>query len=328
MVLIVLVTGGAGFIGSHICREFVRRGERVVIFDNFSQGELDLIKKVRMPDIKDKVEFVNGDITNFGVVLKNLKKFRIEKIVHAAAITFIPAAVKNPSLTFRVNTLGSFNLLEAARILGLDKFSYISTASTYGDFQYSPADEKHPLEPKDIYGATKLAADRIAVSYFRSYGLPVTVLRTSSVYGPGDLEKRVTKNFVENALQGIPLELDGGGHQKRTFSYVKDVARGVVLATESKKSDGEVFNICGDKDCSIRDLADAIKRFIPAAKIKVVGARKIDTKKGRLDISKAKRLLGYEPEYNLESGIEEYIKWVMSVYSPIFKLVVKNRPVF
>lgn len=324
----ILVTGGAGFIGSHICRGLVEDGEKVVVFDNFSQAGIDMLKNIRIPDIKDNLEFVNGDITDFAAVTETMKKFRVEKIIHTAAITFIPTAVKNPSLTFKVNTLGSFNLLEASRVLGLKKFVYISTASTYGDFQYTPADERHPLEPKDIYGATKLAADRIAISYHRTYGLPVSILRTSSVYGPADLEKRVAKNFIENALIGVPLELHGGGTQRRTFSYVKDVAAGVVLATKSKKSDGEVFNICGKGDHSIMDLAETVKAFIPQTKIKQVGARSIDTKRGLLSISKAKKVLGYEPKYDLHAGIKEYIRWVADVYAPAFGLKIKNRPVF
>lgn len=322
----VLVTGGAGFLGSHVCRRLLEEGEKVFILDNFSQGNAQLLKSVRMPDISDRVEFVSGDITDFDGTLAILKKYECEKIVHTAAITFIPAAVKNPRLAFAVNTVGSFNLLEAARLLDLKKFVYVSTSSTYGDFQYTPADEKHPLEPNDIYGATKLAADRIAVSYFRTYGLPASVVRTSSIYGPGDLEKRVAKNFTENALQGIPLELDGGGSQRRTFSYVKDVAEGISLAARSKKADGEVFNVCGSEDCSIRELAETVKSIIPGTEIKVTGARKVDTKRGSLDIRKAREVLGYEPRYDLLSGLKEYIKWTVNVYSPIFKLKIKNRP--
>ncbi len=320
----VLVTGGAGFIGSHVCRKLVENGENVVVFDNFSQGKMDILKKLRLSDIQDKVALVNGDITDFDSIVKTLKKYKNEKIIHTAAITFIPTAVKNPSLTFKVNTVGTFNLLEAARQFDLSKFIYVSTSSSYGNFQYTPADEKHPLEPKDIYGATKLAADRITISYYRTYDLPVSILRTSSVYGPGDLEKRVAKNFIENAIQGVPLELHGGGVQRRNFSYVKDVAEGIVLASKLKESDGEVFNICGEGVYSIKELAEVVKKFVPGTVIKEVGARSIDTKRGDLDISKAKKKLGYKPKYNIETGINEYIRWVLDVYAPAFNLKIKN----
>ncbi len=323
----VLVTGGVGFIGSHICRYLLEEGERVIIFDNFSQGGLELLQKIRMPDIKNKLKFINSDITDFAGLFEILKKHEIRKIIHTAAITFIPTAVSNPSLAFRINTAGSFNLLEASRILDIEKFVYISTSSTYGDFQYTPADENHPLEPKDIYGATKAAADRIAISYYRSYGLPVSVIRTSSVYGPGDMEKRVAKVFIENALQGIPMGLQGGGTQRRDFSYVKDIAKGICLAAGSKKADGEVFNITGGTDHSIKELAEMIRGFIPTAEIVDTGARAIDINRGRLDLTKAENLLGYKPEFNLRDGIRDYIKWIINVYAPIFNLEIKNKPV-
>lgn len=323
----VLVTGGIGFIGSHLCRQLVEEGDDVIIYDNFSQGNLDLLKKLRMPDIADRVRFIKGDITDFDHVLKTLRGNDIDGIIHTAAITFIPAAIENPAMAFRVNTLGSFNLLEASRVADIGKFVYISTTSTYGDFKYTPADEEHPLDPKDIYGATKAAADRIAMSYYRTYNLPVSVIRTSSVYGPGDLEKRVTKNFIENALQGTPMELQGGGAQRRDFSYVKDVANGMVLALKSRKANGEVFNISGGKDYSIRDLAETVKGFIPHAELKEVGARAVDLNRGQLDISKARKLLGYSPEYGLRDGIKDYIKWIVEVYAPLFNLKIVNKPV-
>lgn len=316
----VMVTGGSGFIGSHLCRNLVKQGEKVFVFDSFRQGEWELIRKVRMSDYADKVEVINGDITDFPFVLETLKKNSISRIIHTAAITFIPTAIKKPSLTFKVNTVGSFNLLEAARILDLKKFVYISSASTYGDFQYSPVDEGHPLEPKDIYGATKAAADRLSLSYFRTYGLPVSVVRTSSVYGSGDLEGRIVKVFIERALTGQVLRLEHGGTQVRDFSYVKDVSRGIELVFNSKKADGEVFNITGNDVRSIKEVAEIIKKLVPGTRMVAVPGRKVDVKRGRLDLSKAKKVLGYEPKYNLERGIKEYIKWFREVYVPIYGL--------
>jgi UDP-glucose 4-epimerase len=323
----IMITGGIGFLGSYICRELVKDGERVLVLDKFREAEIDFLKKIRMPDIGDEVEFVSGDITDFPFVFETLKKYEVQKIIHTAAITFIPTAVKKPSLTFNVNTVGSFNLLEAGRILDIEKFVYISTASIYGDFQYTPADEKHPLNPKDIYGASKAAADRLTASYYSTYKLPTVIVRTSSIYGPGDLEKRVAKNFIENALQALPLELHGGGVQRRDFSYVADVAKGVVLALASQRARGETFNITGGTDHSIKDLAVMVKKFIPKAEIKEVGARAVDVKRGRLDISKAEKTLGYNPEYDLEKGIKDYIRWITKIYAPIFNLEVKNLPV-
>jgi len=319
----ILVTGGAGFIGSHVVRKLLESGEEVIIYDNLRHGDVDFLKKMRFPDVEPTL--VLGDITDFAHVFQTLKKHEVKKIIHTAAITFIPTAIENPSLTFNVNTVGTFNLLEAGRILDLEKFVYISSASTYGDFQYTPADERHPLEAKDIYGATKAAADRIAMSYYRTYDMPVTVIRTTAVYGPGDLENRVVKQFIEKALQGIPLDLQGGGEQRRDFTYVKDVAKGLVLALNSDKANGEAFNISGMHDYSIKELAMIIKKFIPETEIEITGARRIDARKGKLDTSKAKRVLGYEAEYDLEKGIKETIKWFLDVYCPVFGIKPKRE---
>ena len=319
----IMVTGGAGFIGSHVVRKLMEHGDDVIIYDNLRQGDIDLLKKLRFPN--SEPEIVLGDITDFAHVFQTMKQYNVKKIIHTAAISFIPTAVEKPSLTFNVNVVGTFNLLEAGRILDLEKFVYISSASTYGDFQYEPVDERHPLEAKDIYGATKAAADRIAMSYYRTYGMPVTVIRTTSVYGPGDLERRVVRDFIEKALLGKPLDLHGGGEQRRDFTYVKDVAKALILALNSEKANGEAFNISGGKDYSIKELAMIVKEFIPDAEIIVTEARRIDKKMGRLDISKALKILGYKPEYDLKSGVKETIEWFLNVYFPVLGLEPRRK---
>ena len=322
----VLVTGGAGFIGAHLCRNLLADGHKVVVLDGMNAQQLQTATELRMPDIKDKVTLVSGDICNFPFIFETLRAHDVQEIIHTAAITFVPTAIKNPSLTFKVNVEGSFNLLEAARILDLKRFLYISTSSVYGDFQTDLVNETHPLEPKDIYGATKLAADRLTLSYFKTYGLPASIVRTTSVYGPGDLENRAAKIFIENALLGKDITLEGGGAQKRSFSYVKDVARGINLMFASRLN-GEVVHIAGNQDYTIRELADVIARHIPHTRFVDTPARQIDVNRGRLDISKAKKLLGYVPEFTLEKGITDYVRWMAQTYFPFFKMEMKNKPV-
>jgi UDP-glucose 4-epimerase len=321
----ILVTGGAGFIGSHVVRGLIQEGADVIIYDTLQNGNVELLKKLRFPDTEPKI--VLGDITDFARVFQTLKKYEVKNIIHAAAITVIPTAVENPRLAFNVNTVGTFNLLEAGRIIGLEKFVHISSASAYGDYQYIPVDEKHPLDAKDIYGATKAAADRIAMSYYRTYDLPVTIIRTTAVYGPGDLENRVVKQFVEKALKGISLDLQGGGEQRRDFTYVKDVAKALILALNSHKANGEVFNISSKPDYTIKELAAIIREFFPDTKVEVTGARGIDTRKGKFETSKAKKVLGYVNEYDLRRGVKETIKWFLDIYCPVFGIEPKNRVV-
>lgn len=323
----IMVTGGAGFIGSHICRYLVDKDQDVLIYDNLNEEQLSIVKKIRLADTWNKLKVLNGDICDFPQLLQTIKENEIEKIVHTAAITFIPTAIKNPSLTFRINVEGAFNILEAARINDVKKVVYISTASIYGDFQKTLVDETHPLEAKDIYGATKLAADRLSMSYNRTYGLDVAVVRTTSVYGPGDLENRAAKIFVENALTGKEICLEGGGLQRRDFSYVKDVARGICLVLMSDKTKGEIVHISGGNDNSIKELAEIIAKYIPGVKMVVAPSRKVDVNRGKLDISKAEKLIGYKPEFSLDKGIRDYVKWFVNVYAPFFDLKIVNNPV-
>jgi len=325
--MVSVVTGGIGFIGSHVCRELLESGRRVAVFDSVDEKRLQFLRRLRMPDISDRVLFTKGDVANLNLVLRTFRRLEAKEIVHAAAITFIPFAIANPTRTFRVNTLGTFNILEASRRLDIEKSVYVSSASVYGDFKYSPANEEHPLEPKDVYGATKAAADRLTIGYHRTYGIPATVIRTTSVYGQGDLENRVVKEFIEKVLKGEPMELHGGGLQRRDFTYVKDAAHGIVLALQSKKSVGRVFNISGGADYSIKHVAHVIKEFIPKAEIKEVAARQTDVARGRLDLTAAKEAFGYEPRYALREGIKEYVDWFVKVYFPSFNLRVKNKPV-
>lgn len=321
----ILVTGGIGFIGSHVCHELVKREEDILIFDNIKPQEAEFLMRVRMPEICHKVKLVLGDITDFANVFSVLKKFKVKSIIHTAALSFIPTAIQNPSLTFNINTVGTFNLLEAGRICNVKKFIFLSSSSTYGDFQYQPADEKHPLEPKDIYGATKAAADRLVISYYRTYKLPAAVVRITSVYGPGDLENRVGKLFIEKALSGSPVELHGGGGQFRDFTYVKDIAQGITKAHYCRASTGEVFNISYGSVHTIKDFAYMVKHFIPDAEIKEVGERKIDVNRGQMDITKAKKILKYKPQYSMKEGIQEYVKWVVNYYAPFAGLKIKNK---
>jgi len=157
--------------------------------------------------------------------------------------------------------------------------------------------------------------------------LDISIIRTTSVYGPGDLENRAAKVFIENALTGKEIPLHGGGLQRRNFSYVKDVATGIVLAILSDKIKGEVIHIAGKQDNEVKELAKTIIKFIPGAKLVKTPSRSVDVKKGRLDISKAKKLLNYRPKFDLEDGIKDYIKWFVNVYAPIFELKIVNKPV-
>lgn len=324
----ILVTGGLGFIGSHIARALMDQKKEVLIFDHLSGDELSLAKRLRFPDY-DELNLVHGDLCNLEQVKAVIGDYRVNQIIHVAAMSFIPDTLKNPYKTFQVNFEGTLNILEAARESGdINQIIHVSTSSVYGEIQYVPVDEGHPLNPKGIYGGSKLAAENAVLAYARGYGLKTTIMRPTNVYGPGDLFNRVIKIFIENALLGKPLSLQGGGLQSRDFTYVKDTSSGIVAALDNSLAVGEVFNISYGEDHSIREVADIIRELIPGTVVEVTAGRKIDIQKRRLDTNKAQRILGYKPRYNLRSGIKEYIRWTSETYFPLQGLKVKNTPTF
>ena len=321
----ILVTGGMGFIGSHIVRALMNQNREVLIFDCLIGDRLSLAKRLRFPGIEE-LNTVQGDLYDLKQVRAAIGENGVEKVIHTAAMSFIPDVSKNPYKAFKVNFDGTLNILESARENNLDQVVHISTSSVYGEIQYLPVDEKHPLNPKEVYGGSKLAAEKAVEAYARSYGLKSTIIRPTNVYGPGDLYNRVIKIFIENALSGKPLSLQGGGLQRRDFTYVGDTVRGIVAALGNDRAIGEVFNISYGKDHSIREVAEIIGEIIPGTRVEVTPGRKMDVQKRRLDTSKAQKILGYKPRFDLRSGIKEYIKWTAETYLPLLEVEVKNRP--
>jgi UDP-glucose 4-epimerase len=316
-----------GFIGSHIVRALMSQKQDVLVFDLLTGERLLTAKGLRFPGIEEPA-LVQGDLCDFKEVRDAVGKNGIDKVIHTAAVSFIPDALSNPYKTFEVNFTGTLNVLEAARVYDLDRIVFISTSSVYGEIQYVPVDERHPLVPKEIYGCSKLAAEKVVDAYAKSYGLKTTIIRPTNVYGPGDLYNRVVKIFIENALSDKPLNLQGGGLQRRDFTYVEDTVSGVLAALENDRAVGEVFNISYGEDRSIREVAEVIGEFIPGTRVEVTPGRKVDIQKRRLDTSKAREVLGYNPVFNLESGVKGYIRWTVETYFPFLGLKVKNRPSF
>ena len=321
----ILLTGGMGFIGSHIFQALTDKNKEVLIYDSVSEDRLPKVRGLRFPRMK-KLNFIQGDLYNLKLLKEAIDENKVDKVIHAAAISFIPDTLKNPYRTFEVNLKGTLNVLEVARSLDLEHILYISTSSVYGETQYVPIDEEHPLNPKGIYGGSKLAAEIVVEAYAKSYGLKTTIVRPTNVYGPGDLYNRVIKVFIENALLDKPLSLQGGGLQSRDFTYVEDTVSGIVAALDNDLTVGEVFNISYGEDHSIKEVAEIISEIIPGTRVEVTSGRRMDVQRRRLDTSKAQRILGYKPKFDLKSGIKEYIKWTAEIYFPFSGLEVKNKP--
>jgi UDP-glucose 4-epimerase len=315
-----LITGGAGFIGSHIARRLVEHGIPVVIQDSFVQyfSPLEPESKIyqlyieeRFHDIRGKVTIVRGDTRNKDDMRRLVLEHRPTHIIHLAAL---PLA--NLSTSFSEEAVGSIltgtiNLLEIIRDLdSVNRFVYTSSSMVYGDFEYTPADEEHPKRPKDIYGGAKLCGEIMTQVYGRRLGIEYTIVRPSAVYGPTDVNRRVSQIFVENALRGKPLALKGGGETVLDFTFVEDVAEGIVLAALEQGGKNEAFNMTRGEGRSLLEFAEILSRMVPGVQVITEPAEAHIPKRGALDISKARRLLGYDPKYSLEEGLRVYVDFV------------------
>lgn len=295
----ILVTGGTGFIGSHLVSRILHEG-----------GEVSVL--TRQEKKSEKVNFIRGDITSIDVLEQITKN--VDIVFHLAGYVDVSGAIKNPALDFETNAAGTFYLLDSARKNGVDKFIYISSARVYGDPQYYPQDENHPLKPKEFYGASKLIGEIYCTVFNKNYGLQTVVVRPFSVYGPGKLPKAgslsgVVSIFVRNAFEGKELLVTGDGSQTKDFVYISDVIDGLILAATNDKCVGDVFNIGYGEGVSINRLAElviektktkTIIKYIPQVQENVSNCA---------DIAKAKSTLKYRPKISIEEGLQWYIDW-------------------
>lgn len=308
------IIGGCGFIGSYIAKELISQGDNVVCFDAFlnftnplKNNYYDALK-LRLNGISNKMQIIRGDIRNKGELRSALKEHNPDTVINLAALPIANKANEFPEEATAINLNGTINILECLRELKeIKRFIYTSSSFVYGDFQYSPADEKHPQTPIDIYGGTKLAGEIITKAYSNKFGIKYTIIRPSAVYGPGDANRRVSQLFVQNALKGEPLKLFNGGIEKVDFTYVTDTAHGFVLAAKSKNAVNETFNITANNGRSVKEFAEIVSKYIPKTKIIKTPTDMRRPQRGTISIKKAKKLIGYEPKYTIEKGIPKYI---------------------
>jgi UDP-glucose 4-epimerase len=313
----VFITGGAGFIGVATAKQLVKSQDQVLLHDAFLNF-IDPLKsnyepylKLRLEKIKDKVDIVRGDIRHKGRFLKIMQKFKPDVVVHLAALPIAKHSNLYSEDAFGINLHGTVNVLESIRqVDSVKRFVYASSSMVYGNFRTNPANEEHPLDPIEVYGGTKLASEILTKSYGKKFGIDYTIVRPSAVYGPTDVNRRVSQIFVENALKGAPLKLEGGGQTKLDFTYVEDVAQGFVLAINSDKAKNQIFNVTRGEGRSLKEFVEILKGLIPNLKTEIAPVDMERPERGTLDISKARTLLGYNPKFSLEEGLKEYVEFV------------------
>ena len=309
----VLVTGSDGFIGSHLVEELVKKGYEVkafVYYNSFNNwGWLDTLDK----SIMDHVEVFAGDVRDPNGVREAMKG--CDAVFHLAALIAIPFSYHSPDAYVDTNIKGTLNILQAARDLGTKRVLVTSTSEVYGTAQYVPIDEKHPYQGQSPYSATKIGADRLAESFYRSFDLPVTIVRPFNTFGPRQSARAVIPTIITQLLAGKEEIKLGSLTPTRDFNYVKDTANGFIAMYESDKTIGQEINIATQKEISIGQLAEELIRQInPNAKIIC------DEDRLRPEKSEVNRLLGsnekilqltdWKPQYTFEQGLAETIEFL------------------
>ena len=299
----VLVTGGAGFIGSHLMTRLLKEGFEVVVLDNLSTGSL---KNLELCLENENFRFVKGSIVDEQMVRDALKD--VEVVFHLAAITSVPYSVEYPDVTREVNVDGTRKLLEECLSAGVERFIYVSSCAVYGEPEYLPIDEEHPARPVSPYAESKLEAERLCREFQKAYGLKTTIVRPFNVYGPrmkGGRYGGVIARFIERLRLNKPPIIYGDGTQTRDFVHVWDIVNALMLMLNNQKAIGETFNVASGVATSIDELAKLVMELSGVDGLKPLyrPAREGDIKHSYADISKAKAKLGYEPKISLKEGV-------------------------
>jgi UDP-glucose 4-epimerase len=301
----VLVTGGAGFVGSNLVSGLISEGAKVTVLDDLFTGELS-----NLPE--SGYRFSEGDVCDAKVVRELVRENPL--IVHAAARNIIISS-KDPFEDYRVNIGGTLNILLAAKEIGIERLVYTSSCSIYGNPRHLPISEDDMLSTLSPYSVSKLAGENYCIAFHESYRLPVSVLRYTNVYGPRQKPSNpycgVVAKFMSAAMKGEPLQIHGDGQQTRDFSYVDDVVEATLLALLDPRAEGQVFNIGTGFETSVNELAafvgQALERDVA---IEYVDRRDIDNIRRRtVNIEKARRTLRWWPSVSLKNGLAKTIRW-------------------
>jgi NAD dependent epimerase/dehydratase len=317
----VVVTGAGGFIASHLVEELVRRGANVKAFVHYnSRNDYGLLNLVDS-DVLKEIEVSMGDITD-PFFVRNVTK-GADVVFHLAALIGIPYSYVAPENYINVNIKGTMNVLQAGLDNNVEKIVHTSTSETYGTAQYTPIDESHPLQGQSPYSASKIGADKIAESYYRSFDLPVATIRPFNTYGPRQSARAVIPTIISQALTKNEIHI-GSLSPVRDMTFVKDTVKGFISVAESEKSIGEVINIGSGKGYTIGDILNTILSILGKEDMKIIEKQeRIRPEKSEVmelicDNSRAKELLGWEPDFPLSQGLQQTVEW-LSAYTNLYK---------
>lgn len=330
----VVLIGGAGFIGHNLALTLTRRGAKVEIIDGLQVNNLLSFassdaavhnRELYFRIINQRLELLREagipvhvqDARDYQALSRILGLIKPDIIIQLAAVSHAGRSNKDPYSTFDHSLRTLENALDCARD-NVEHFIFLSSSMVYGNFLTEKVDEEHPLNPMGIYGALKVAGEKIVIAYQQVFDLPYTIVRPSALYGPGCVSRRVGQVFIENAFIGSNLTVEGDGGEKLDFTYIDDLVEGICLIIQKPEARNEIFNLTYGNSRSIHDMATIIQDYFPGVEVEYKERDNLMPVRGTLSVDKAVRLLGYEPKHPLEVGMPKYIDWYRSLdYYPV-----------
>ncbi len=325
----IALVGGAGFIGHNLALALKKHGADVHVVDSLQvnhlgafYGNKDIANRdVYLSILQERMDLLQEaqipvhvvDAREYHLLSHTLDQICPNILVHLAAVAHANQSNKDPHSTFDHSLRTLENSLDFARGSSIERLIYLSSSMIYGNFMQGVVDEETPLDPLGVYGALKFAGEKMVIAYNQAFDLPYTIIRPSALYGQRCVSRRVGQIFIENALRGHEITIQGDGSEKLDFTYIKDFVMGLMLAMSTDKSKNEIFNLTTGNARALSELASILKEHFPDAAIKHSDWDRLMPKRGTLSIEKAKTLLGFEPQYQLEQGFVEYIDWYMQM---------------
>ena len=311
----IVITGGAGFIGSHIAESCAKEGYGVVVIDNLDDYYSPELKKKNIEYVlkSGTTTFIHGDVTDPDFLKEVIDK-DVDYVFHEAAQAGVRISVENPFKPNNVNVLGTLNVLQASLEADVERVINASSSSVYGKVEHLPFNEKHPTQPVSPYGVSKLAAEHYCRVFYEVYGLPTVSLRYFTVYGPRMRPDLAISIFTGKMLNNEPITIFGDGNQTRDFTYIEDVVKVNMKLLDTNKADGKVMNIGSGNRISVNDLAKHLREIIgSSSEINYAEMQRGDAVHTLANVGLAKKFVGYEPSVNIEEGLKKFVEWYKEI---------------
>jgi UDP-glucuronate 4-epimerase len=309
----ILVTGGAGFIGSHLGEKLLSLGHDVAILDDFNDFYDPQIKRQNIAAVAKDVAIHHLDLRDSGAVRNLFHREKFEAIAHLAARAGVRPSIQNPQLYYDTNVDGTLHLLDAARVTGVERFIFASSSSVYGNSKTVPfSEDRQLIQTLSPYGATKIAGESLCSTYSHLYGMRVVALRYFTVYGPRQRPDLAIHQFTRRIHAGKPIDQFGDGTTRRDYTYIDDIIQGTMAALKYDGPMFDIFNLGENETIQLRDLIAGIENALgEKAKINRLPEQPGDMPVTYADISKARKLLGYNPSTRLSDGLPRFIEWFL-----------------